>query len=158
MPRDLDLVLTGSVLHPYFPDKAEMMRQMLAAEGFEPYFLSGFLFYYVYYPVLARSKISVALTRHLGAIPSRGYEALAMGTVLMAPQESCMRLFADIEDELHKTMLILGRLRKCRLEILAIVVIAYHQRRRHRQGHNQPFEALIRRQLAFMRQVADKQA
>lgn len=93
--RDLDLVLTGSVLHSYFPDKAEMMRQMLAAEGFDPYFLSGFLFYYVYYPVLARSKLSVALTRHLGAIPSRGYEALAMGTVLLAPRESCMRLFAD---------------------------------------------------------------
>lgn len=93
--RDLDLVLTGSSLHSYFPDKAEMMRQMLAADNFSPYFLSGFLVYYLYYPILARSKLSVALTRHLGAIPSRGYEALAMGTVLLAPRESCMRLFAD---------------------------------------------------------------
>lgn len=101
VPRDLDLVLTGSVLHSYFPDKAEMMRQMLATDDFEPYFLSGFLFYYVYYPVLARSKLSVALTRHLGAIPSRGYEALAMGTVLLAPQESCMRLFADQDEGVY---------------------------------------------------------
>ena len=93
--RDLDLVLTGSLLHSYYPDKAEMMRQMLASDGFEPYFLSGFLHYSLYYPTLARSKLSVALTRHLGAIPSRGYEALAMGSVLLAPRESCMRLFAD---------------------------------------------------------------
>ena len=35
------------------------------------------------------------MTRHLGAIPTRGYEALAMGSVLLAPEESCMRLFAD---------------------------------------------------------------
>lgn len=95
IPRDIDLVLTGSLLHSYYPDKAEMMRQMLAAEGFQPFFLSGFLYDHIYYPTLARSKISVALTRHLGAIPSRGYEALAMGTVLLAPKESCMQLFAD---------------------------------------------------------------
>lgn len=93
--RDLDLVMTGSLLHSYYPDKAEMMRQMLETDGFSPYFLSGFLPYHAYYPILARSKISVALTRHLGAIPSRGYEALAMGTVLLAPEESCMRLFTD---------------------------------------------------------------
>ncbi len=95
IPRDIDLVMTGSLLHSYYPDKAEMMRQMLAADGFEPYFLSGFLQDHVYYPTLARSKISVALTRHLGAIPSRGYEALAMGTVLLVPHQSCMLLFAD---------------------------------------------------------------
>ena len=93
--RDLDLVVTGSLLHSYFPDKTVMMRQMLAADGLEPYFLSGFLHYSLYFPILARSKISVALTRHLGAIPTRGYEALAMGSVLLAPEESCMRLFAD---------------------------------------------------------------
>lgn len=42
--RDLDLVVTGSLLHSYFPDKTVMMRQMLAADGLEPYFLGTYIF------------------------------------------------------------------------------------------------------------------
>ncbi len=99
--RDLDLVVTGSLLHSYYPDKAEMVRQLLATRNLQPYFLSGFLPHFSYYPMLARSKISVALTRHLGAIPSRGFEALSMGTVLLTPNESCIRLFADESEGVH---------------------------------------------------------
>jgi tetratricopeptide (TPR) repeat protein len=91
--KDLDLVVTGSLFHHYYPDKAEMVRQVLTAENFKPFFYNGFFSFRKYYPLMARSKIAIALPRHLGAIPSRGYEALAMGTVLLTPPESCQRLF-----------------------------------------------------------------
>jgi len=91
--KDLDLVITGSLFHTYYPDKAEMVRQVLSTRNLKPFFYNGFFSIYEYYPLLARSKIAIALPRHLGAIPSRGYEALAMGTVLLTPQESCQRLF-----------------------------------------------------------------
>jgi hypothetical protein len=96
--KDLDVIVTGTLLHSYYPDKAEMMRQILHAEAIEPFFYNGFFQPRAYYPILARSKVAVALTRHLGAIPTRGFEALAMGIVLMAPHESCLRLFVDNDD------------------------------------------------------------
>ena len=96
--KDLDVVVTGTLLHSYYPDKAEMMRQILDIENVEPFFYSGFFQAEAYYPILARTKLAVALTRHLGAIPTRGFEALAMGIVLLAPQQSCMRLFVDNDD------------------------------------------------------------
>lgn len=99
--RDLDLVVTGSLLHSYYPDKAEMVRQLLGTNNLDPLFLSGFLPHFAYYLLLARTKVSIALTRHLGAIPSRGFEALSMGLVLLAPHESCIRLFAGESEGVH---------------------------------------------------------
>lgn len=96
--KDLDLIVTGTLLHSYYPDKAEMVRQILEAEGAEPVFYSGFFNAKAYYPILARTRMAIALTRHLGAIPSRGFEALAMGLVLLAPHQSCIRLFVDDDD------------------------------------------------------------
>ena len=96
--KDLDVLVTGTTLHSYYPDKAEMMRQILDSENIDPFFYNGFFQAKAYYPILARSKLAIALTRHLGAIPSRGFEALAMGIVLLAPHQSCMRLFVDDDD------------------------------------------------------------
>ena len=96
--KDLDVVVTGTLLHSYYPDKAEMMRQILDADNVEPFLYNGFFQAKAYYPILARSKLATALTRHLGAIPTRGFEALAMGIVLLAPHQSCMRLFVDNDD------------------------------------------------------------
>lgn len=96
--KELDIIVTGTLLHSYYPDKAEMIRQILGAEDIEPVFYSGFFQAKAYYPILARTRMAIALTRHLGAIPSRGFEALAMGVVLLAPHESCLRLFVDNDD------------------------------------------------------------
>ena len=95
---DIDLVITGSLYNSYYPDKADMMRQLLESKDLQPFFYNGFFQAGVYYQLLARSKLSVALTRHLGATPTRGFEALAMGTVLLVPEESCLRLFAGDND------------------------------------------------------------
>ncbi len=95
---DLGPVITGSLYNIYYPDKADMMRQILASKDLQPFFYNGFFQANVYYQVLARSKLTVALTRHLGATPTRGFEALAMGTVLLVPEESCLRLFTGEND------------------------------------------------------------
>ncbi|MEX2618151.1 MAG: glycosyltransferase [Alphaproteobacteria bacterium] len=96
--KDLDLVITGSLYNSFYPDKADMLRQILSSEDIRPFFYNGFFPADVYYQVLARSKLTVALTRHPGATPTRGFEALAMGTVLLVPVESCLRLFTGDQD------------------------------------------------------------
>jgi hypothetical protein len=117
--KDFDMVVTGTLLHSYYPDKAEMMRQILDTANFEPFFYNGFFPATVYYPILARSKLAVALPRHLGAIPSRGYEALAMGTVLLAPHESCQRLFTGDGDGIYPFSLEKGGLRRAIETVMA---------------------------------------
>jgi hypothetical protein len=99
--RDLDAVVTGTTLHTYFPDKEEMARQLLQARNFNPYLLNGFLPLFQYYDIQARCKLSIALPRHLGATPSRGYEALSMGSVLLAQPESAIRLYTDANEGVY---------------------------------------------------------
>ena len=100
LPRDLDLVLTGSLFHSFFPDKTAMIHKILQVKNLHPFFVNGFLPDPKYFEVLARSKLSVACLRHPGATPTRGLETLAMGCTLLAQSESTLRLWLGEEDGL----------------------------------------------------------
>lgn len=99
-PRDLDLVLTGSLFHSFFPDKAEMIHRVLQAENLRPFFINGFLPDSKYFETLARSKLSIACLRHPGATPTRGLETLAMGCTLLAQSETTLGLWLGEEEGL----------------------------------------------------------
>ncbi|MCG8547873.1 MAG: hypothetical protein MJE12_27065 [Alphaproteobacteria bacterium] len=98
--RDLDLVLTGSLFHSFFPDKTAMIHKILRVKNLQPFFVNGFLPDPKYFEVLARSKLSVACLRHPGATPTRGLETLAMGCTLLAQSETTLRLWLGEEDGL----------------------------------------------------------
>src|SRR5262249_15394556 len=95
--RDIDVYLSGSMLHPYHPDKAGLLRQLLDVRDLRVKIINGFQVSADYYADLARSKICVSYVRHPTALPTRGLEALAMGCVLVVQADSVLTLYAGRE-------------------------------------------------------------
>jgi hypothetical protein len=95
--RDTDIYWSGTLLHPYHPDKAQLLHQLLDADGLRVKVLNGFADPSDYHKELATSKICITYVRHPAALPTRGLEALAMGCVLLVQEDSVLTLFAGDE-------------------------------------------------------------
>lgn len=95
--RDIDVLVTGTAFHPYHHEKAEILHQVMRVPGVNPFIVNGFLHWGEYQAILARSRLSISFIRHPGATPSRGIEALAMGTVLLAQPETTLKLWLGEE-------------------------------------------------------------
>src|SRR5262249_48391563 len=81
-PRDADVVFTGTVLHPFYPEKAELVRQLVDLDEAAVKIVSGHCWYPTYLTLLGRAKVTCSRMRRPGATPMRGLEALAMGCAL----------------------------------------------------------------------------
>ncbi len=95
--REIDVYLSGTVLHPYHLDKAQLLHQLLNIPGLRLKIINGFTAPEEYYRDLNRSKICITFVRHPTALPTRGLEALAMGCALIVQQDNVLTLFAGQE-------------------------------------------------------------
>jgi hypothetical protein len=95
--RDIDVYLSGTVLHPYHLDKARLLHQVLDVPGLRLKIINGFAAPSEYYADLNRSKICITFIRHPTALPTRGLEALAMGCALIVQEDNVLTLFASKE-------------------------------------------------------------
>jgi hypothetical protein len=95
--RDIDVYLSGSVLHPYHLDKAQLFQQLLGIQELRIKIVNGFSAPAEYYDNLNRSKICITFVRHPTALPTRGLEALAMGCALIVQEGNVLTLFAGKE-------------------------------------------------------------
>ncbi|MHB1425993.1 MAG: glycosyltransferase family protein [Gemmataceae bacterium] len=95
--REIDVYLSGTMLHPYHPDKAQLLHQLLEDPRLHFKVINGFLAPADYYGDLARSKICITYVRHPTALPTRGLEALAMGCALIVQEDNVLTLFAGRE-------------------------------------------------------------
>lgn len=93
-PRDIDLFLSGTVAHPYHPDKAKLLYQVLTKTDLNIKLVNGFEGLNKYYKNLSESKVCFTYVRHPGATPTRGLEALAMGCAVVVQEGSVLALFA----------------------------------------------------------------
>lgn len=109
-PRKLDVFLSGTLLHPYHPDKARLLLQVLQAQGLNLRLYNGFLDAKAYFKVLGNAKVSVAYVRHAHAMPTRGMEALAMGCALMVQEGSVLTLYTGASEGVHTYSLETGTL------------------------------------------------
>jgi hypothetical protein len=91
--REVDFFLSGTTSHPYHPDKARLLWQILQIPGLKLRMINGFLNYPEYFRELANAKVCCTYCRHLYAMPTRGLEALAMGCALVVEQDSVLTLF-----------------------------------------------------------------
>ena len=89
-PRELDLFVSGTILHPYHPDKARLFTRILDIPNFNVLFCKYFLTQGGYYEMLANSKIALTFIRHADAMPTRGLESLAMGCALIVQKQSVL--------------------------------------------------------------------
>jgi hypothetical protein len=92
--RDGDLYLSGTVTHPYHPDKARLLQQILRVPNARLNIVNGFRPQDDYHRRLASTRVCVTYVRHPTAAPTRGLEALAMGCALVVQRGSVLTLYA----------------------------------------------------------------
>ena len=97
--RDIDLFLSGTVFHPFHPDKAKLVHGLLAQadESLTLKIVPKHLAAAEYFRILGRTKICLPYVRLGGGSPTRGLESLAMGNALIV-QKSCV-LSAHLGEE-----------------------------------------------------------
>lgn len=98
--RPLDLFLSGSLLHPYHPDKARLFHQLLHAPGITSKLINGFTAVDEYSRLLNDSKACFTYVRHSGATPSRGIEALSMGCAAIVQRGCVLELYLGQDEGL----------------------------------------------------------
>ncbi len=91
--RDIDVFVSGTVSHPYHPDKDPVVLDVLGMPGVRLKIVEGFEGTESYYQNLGRSKATFTYIRHPGAMPTRALEALGMGCAVAVQEESSLRLF-----------------------------------------------------------------
>jgi hypothetical protein len=91
--REIDVFLSGTVNHPYHPDKDPVVLGVLDLPDVRLKIVEGFEGTESYYRNLGRSKVTCTYIRHPGAMPTRGLEALGMGCAVVVQEESALRLF-----------------------------------------------------------------
>ena len=93
--RPLDFFVSGSVFHPYWPEKSKLFFDLIMDEEIEYRFVQGFLPKEAYHYLSSSAKTSVSVIRHPGAMPTRALESLAMGSAVLVQEESSLTLYGD---------------------------------------------------------------
>jgi len=93
--RAVDVFLSGTVVHPFHPDKDAIVLQLVEPRDIRLRMVNGFDPADGYYRSLANAKICANYVRHPGGLPTRGLEGLAMGCVITVQEENVLHLFFD---------------------------------------------------------------
>ncbi|MGB0909666.1 MAG: glycosyltransferase family protein, partial [Nitrospirales bacterium] len=95
--RALDVFWSGTITHPYHPDKARLIQSVFNTPGIKTLMVNGFLPKAEYFTMLGKTKAVFTFYRHSGGMVTRGLEALAMGCGLVVQKNSVLKLFAGEE-------------------------------------------------------------
>ena len=96
--RPLDTFISGTTQHPYHPDKARLLNQILRQKDLRVKMIEGFLDTSDYLKILGSTRAAFTYIRHAGAMPTRGMESLAMGAAIAVQKESILRAYLGEED------------------------------------------------------------
>ena len=92
-PRPADVFISGTAMHPYHPDKARLLHQILDMPEPAVRFVNGFVSPDKYHRLLGQTKVGFTYVRHPGAMPTRGLESLAMGAAIVVQEGSVLQIF-----------------------------------------------------------------
>jgi hypothetical protein len=98
--RDIDLFLSGTIFHPYHPDKAKFVNGLLdrVDATLNLKVISSHLPPAEYFQLLGRTKIGLPYVRFDGSMPTRGLESLAMGNALILQNGCSLSAYFGEED------------------------------------------------------------
>jgi hypothetical protein len=96
--RDIDIFISGTVNHPYHPDKDPILLDVLGLGDARVQIVDGFEGAQSYYQHLGRSKVTCTYIRHPGAMPTRALEALGMGCAVAVQEECALTLFGGNDE------------------------------------------------------------
>ena len=94
----VDVSATGTLLHPYQPDKARLVCEILGMDGVQASLLNGFLSGPDYNRLQAATTASLAYCRWPAGSHTQAIEALAMGCPLAQPEGSTLFLYLGEEE------------------------------------------------------------
>lgn len=92
--RPIDVLMTGTMISPYHPDKGEVLRQLMSMDGVELAVVSGHIGAAAYYELLSQSKFTVAHYRCEGGLVTRSIESSAMGCIPLVQRGNSLRFYA----------------------------------------------------------------
>ena len=92
--RRSDVFFSGTVQHPYHPDKARLLQQVMEMSDLRIHIINGFVELEDYYALLGDTRVCYAYVRHPGAMATRGLEALSMGCAVAVQRECVLTLWA----------------------------------------------------------------
>lgn len=89
--RELDFFISGTMMSPFYPDKAEILHEVLAQSDINYRCIFGFSDDYFEY--LKKTKISFAYVQHHDGMPTRAMESLAHGSTVLVQKGSVFDLY-----------------------------------------------------------------
>ncbi|AIB16669.1 hypothetical protein ABAZ39_33065 (plasmid) [Azospirillum argentinense] len=92
--RPIDVLMTGTAVSPYHPEKAEILRQLTSMDGLRLAIVNGHLTTAAYHDLLSRSKFTVSHYRCGGGLVTRSLEAAALGCVPLIQHDNVLMLYA----------------------------------------------------------------
>ena len=96
--REIDVFVSGTLFHPYHPDKAKLFHEVIRMPHLKMQLYNGFLNDQCYKQMLGNSKVCFTYCRHTGATVTRGLEALSMGCATVVQQDCVLQLYLGEQD------------------------------------------------------------
>jgi len=96
-PREIDVFLSGTVLHPYHPDKSQLLHQILSRPDIKSLIINKHLHPQSYMDFLCNSKVCYAYVRFTASMPTRALDALSMGCAVVIQKGSVLGLYLGEE-------------------------------------------------------------
>ena len=93
--RELDLLLSGTIAHPYHLDRSAFLCEVLRQTDISVRMVQGFLSDAAYQTLLGQAKTVYSYLRVPGGMPTRALEALSMGCAVVVQEGSTLSLFFD---------------------------------------------------------------
>jgi len=98
--RTTDVFISGTIAHPYNPDKFEAVNAVFSMPEIKLYAIDGFVGSAEYLKQLGRSKVTFCYVRRPDEMPTRGLESLAMGVATVVQKESVLNYYFGEEQGL----------------------------------------------------------
>ncbi len=96
--RPLDLLITGSVIYPYWPEKVKTLFEVLASDSLDYRIMEGYLSRDIYNSLLATSKLTISKLRRPSLMPTRVLDAVSMGCATIVQEGSVILLYIGDDD------------------------------------------------------------
>jgi glycosyltransferase involved in cell wall biosynthesis len=96
--RRHDVYFSGTVQHPFHPDKARLLQQVMEMPDLGIHVINGFVSAAEYHDLMSDSRVCYTYVRHPGGMPTRGLEALSMGCAVVIQRECVLGLWVGEEE------------------------------------------------------------
>jgi len=101
-PREIDIFVSGTLFHPYHPDKASLINQLLNLHEIKSVLIDGFVSSGTYEELTSNSKICLSHVRYPRGTQTRALESLSMGCAVIVHRENTLNLYGGEQEGIFR--------------------------------------------------------